>query len=101
MQSKSFSLKTNHKIKPFTKSIKVDSDKSLSIRSFLISSISHDISNVKNVLESDDVLNTILALKKLGVKIISLMELKKLGEDPSLIGKIDDSKNLNCPVVYK
>ena len=30
-----------------------------------------------------------------------LMELKKLGEDPSLIGKIDDSKNLNCPVVYK
>ena len=69
MQSKSFSLKTNHKIKPFTKSIKVDSDKSLSIRSFLISSISHDISNVKNVLESDDVLSTILALKKLGVKI--------------------------------
>ena len=30
-----------------------------------------------------------------------LMELKKLGEDPSLIGKIDDSKNLSCPVVYK
>jgi len=30
-----------------------------------------------------------------------LVELKKLGEDPSLIGKIDDSKNLSCPVVYK
>ena len=30
-----------------------------------------------------------------------LMELKKLGEDPSLIGKIDDTKNLSCPVVYK
>ena len=30
-----------------------------------------------------------------------LTELKKLGEDPSLIGKIDDSKNLSCPVVYK
>ena len=30
-----------------------------------------------------------------------LVELKKLGEDPSLIGKIDNSKNLSCPVVYK
>ena len=30
-----------------------------------------------------------------------LMELKKLGEDPSLIGKIEDSKNLSRPVVYK
>jgi len=30
-----------------------------------------------------------------------LIELKKLGEDPSLIGKIGDSKNLSYPVVYK
>tara|TARA_X000001036_G_scaffold436143_1_gene478712 strand:+ start:765 stop:2114 length:1350 start_codon:yes stop_codon:yes gene_type:complete len=69
MQSKSFSLKLNHKIKPFDKSIEVDSDKSLSIRSFLISSISQDISIAKNVLESDDVISTINCLKKLGVKI--------------------------------
>ena len=47
MQSKSFSLNINHKIKPFKKSIKVDSDKSLSIRSFLIGSISQDISMLK------------------------------------------------------
>ena len=47
MQAKSFSLKINHKIKPFTKSIKVDSDKSLSIRSFLIGSISENISVAK------------------------------------------------------
>ena len=69
MQSKSFSLKLNHKIKPFKKSIKVDSDKSLSIRSFLIGSISQDISLAKNVLESEDVISTINCLKKLGVKI--------------------------------
>ena len=69
MQSKSFSLKLNYKIKPFNKSIKVDSDKSLSIRSFLIGSISQDISSVKNVLESEDVISTINCLKKLGVKI--------------------------------
>jgi len=69
MQSKSFSLKLNHKIKPFKKSIRVDSDKSLSIRSFLIGSISQNISSVKNVLESDDVISAINCLRKLGVQI--------------------------------
>ena len=69
MQSKSFSLIINSKIKPFVKSIKVDSDKSLSIRSFLIGAISEDISHTKNVLESEDVFSTINCLKKLGVKI--------------------------------
>ncbi len=69
MQSKSFSLKLNNKIKPFKKSIKVDSDKSISIRSFLIGSINQNISLAKNVLESDDVISTINCLKKLGVLI--------------------------------
>jgi 3-phosphoshikimate 1-carboxyvinyltransferase len=69
MKSKSFSLKLNHKIRPFNKSIKVDSDKSLSIRSFLIGSICQNISFAKNVLESEDVISTISALHKLGVKI--------------------------------
>ena len=69
MQPKSFSLNINHKIKPFIKSIKVDSDKSLSIRSFLIGSISQNISTVNNILESEDVKNTISACRKLGIKI--------------------------------
>ena len=69
MGAKSFSLNINHRIKPFTKSIKVDSDKSLSIRSFLIGSICQDISVAKNVLESEDVFSTINCLKKLGVQI--------------------------------
>ena len=47
----------------------MNSDKSISIRSFLIGSISHDISKVKNVLESEDVFSTISCLKSLGVKI--------------------------------
>ena len=68
MQSKSFSLNIDNKIEPFIKSIKVDSDKSLSIRGFLIGSISQNVSSLKNVLESEDVLSAILALKKLGVK---------------------------------
>ena len=69
MRLKRFSLNINHKIKPFKKTIKVDSDKSISIRSFLIGSISHDISKVDNVLESDDVFSTINCLRKLGVYI--------------------------------
>ena len=70
MQSKSFSLKLNHKIKPFNKSIQVDSDKSISIRSFLVGSISQDISVANNVLESEDVFSAINCLRKLGVKIV-------------------------------
>ena len=69
MLSKSFNLIVNNKIKPFKKSISVDSDKSISIRSFLIGSICHDISTAKNILESEDVLSTIDCLKQLGVKI--------------------------------
>ena len=69
MSTKSFNLKIRNKISPFKKIIKVDSDKSISIRSFLIGSISHGISCVENSLESEDVLSTIKCLKKLGVKI--------------------------------
>ena len=56
MPPKSFNLIINDPIKPFKKTIKVDSDKSLSIRSFLIGAISQDISKSKNVLESEDVI---------------------------------------------
>ncbi len=69
MLSKKFSLKINSQINPFIKTIEVDSDKSLSIRSFLIGAICEDISTAKNVLESDDVFSTINCLKKLGVTI--------------------------------
>ena len=69
MPVKSFSVNVLCKINNFDKTIKVDSDKSISIRSFLIGSISHNISKVKNVLESEDVFAAIKCLKKLGVKI--------------------------------
>ena len=69
MSQKSFSVIVNCKVKPFKKTIKVDSDKSISIRSFLIGAIAQKISSAKNVLESDDVLSAIKCLRKLGVKI--------------------------------
>ena len=72
MSVKRFNLSVNKKIPPFSKTIKVDTDKSISIRSFLIGSICQNISYAKNVLESEDVISTIKCLKKLGVKIVKL-----------------------------
>ena len=69
MAAKRFNLNLKKRINSFSKTIEVDSDKSISIRSFLISSISQNISSVKNVLMSEDVLSTIKCLKKLGVDI--------------------------------
>ena len=67
---KKFDLTIKDKILPYNKTISVDADKSISIRSFLIGAISKNISKAYNVLESDDVLSTIKCLKKLGVKIL-------------------------------
>ena len=69
MLNKSFNLLVEKKISSFRKTIRVDGDKSISIRSFLIGAISQNISSAKNVLESEDVFSTIKCLKKLGVKI--------------------------------
>ena len=69
MPSKSFNLNINKKILTFSKTINVDSDKSISIRSFLIGAISRNVTSTANVLESEDVLSAINCLKKLGVKI--------------------------------
>ena len=69
MVNKRFNLILNHKIKDYKNIIEVDSDKSISIRSFLIGAISQNISYVKNALESQDVFSAINCLKKLGVKI--------------------------------
>ncbi len=69
MSYKKFNLNLNSIISEFNKTVTVDSDKSISIRSFLIGSIGNNISVVKNALNSEDVFSTINCLKKLGVKI--------------------------------
>ena len=58
------------KIKQFNKVIKVDGDKSLSIRALLFSSQSFGECKIKNLSRSGDILSTIKGLKKLGIKII-------------------------------
>ena len=57
------------KIKPFDKKIIVPGDKSLSIRWLLFASQAKGISKAKNLLMSEDILATINAIKKLGIKV--------------------------------
>ena len=65
-----FSVFINKKITKFNKKILVEGDKSISHRALLIASQCMGKSNIKDILESEDVNNTIVCLKKLGVKII-------------------------------
>ena len=51
--------------------LKIPGDKSISHRSIIIPSISKGISEIKNILMSDDVMHTLDAFKSLGVKIIN------------------------------
>ena len=63
---------TNHaiivnKIKKFNKTIEVSGDKSISIRCVLLASQAIGHSQIYNLLESDDVINTLKSIKKLGI----------------------------------
>ncbi len=62
-------LKINRTIEPFKKTLEVEGDKSLSIRWALIASQAAGKSKSKNLLRSEDVINTLNCLKKLGIKV--------------------------------
>ena len=59
----------NKVINPFKKNLEIEGDKSLSIRWALLASQAIGKSTSTNLLKSEDVLNTLKCLKKLGVKI--------------------------------
>ena len=62
-------IKIKKKINNFNKVISVSGDKSLSIRWILFSSLAKGKSKAFNLLLSDDVLATIKAVRKLGIKV--------------------------------
>ncbi len=62
-------LKINKTIKTYNKSIHIEGDKSLSIRWALLASQASGKSRCINILKSEDVLNTLKCLVKLGVKV--------------------------------
>ena len=65
---KTFTLKSS-KCKSLKGILHVPPDKSISIRALLISSICFGNTKIFNLLESDDVLDTLKSIKKLGIKI--------------------------------
>ncbi len=65
---KTFTLKS-FKSKPLNGLINVPSDKSISIRSLIISSVCIGNTKIFNLLESDDVINTLKVLRGLNIKI--------------------------------
>ena len=69
MIKNTFTLKSL-KSKCLTGKLSVPADKSISIRALLLSSICFGNTRISNLLESDDVKNTLNCLKELGVKIL-------------------------------
>ena len=62
-------LKISSIIKPFKKTLNIEGDKSLSIRWSLLASQTSGVSRSFNLLKSEDVIDTLKCLKKLGIKI--------------------------------
>ena len=59
----------NNKHNSFKKTISIDGDKSISIRTLLLGSQAYGKSLIENILLSEDIINSINCLKKLGIKI--------------------------------
>ena len=60
-------INNNHN--SFKKTIEIDGDKSISIRTLLLGSQACGKSFIENILLSEDIINSINCLKKLGIKI--------------------------------
>ena len=63
-------LLINKKINSFNKSIGISGDKSLSIRCVIMASQAIGKSKIFNLLDSEDVNNALIAIRKLGIKVI-------------------------------
>ncbi len=75
-------IKINKKINSFNNKILISSDKSISIRCVLLASLAIGTSRIYNLLESEDVINSLKSIKKLGInykKINNYYEIKGFG----------------------
>ena len=91
-------IKIKDKILPFNKSIRVSGDKSISIRCVLLASQAIGKSRIYNLLESEDVINSLRVIKKLGIKYIkkkNFYEINGYGLDGFLVKK-KSSPSKNC-----
>ena len=59
----------NNRYNSFKKTITIDGDKSISIRALLLGSQAYGKTFIENILLSEDIINSINCLKRLGIKI--------------------------------
>ena len=98
--SKNFVL-IDKKIKDYNKKIYVDGDKSLSIRWALLASQAIGISKIYNLLESEDVLNALKSIKKLGVesRVMTAISINRVAE-PYIKNKASNHLMKNRVVIF-
>ena len=61
-------IEISNKIEPYKKTICVSGDKSISIRTVLLASQAIGKSKIYNLLEAEDVINSLKCIGKLGIK---------------------------------
>ena len=59
----------NDKNNSFKKTVSIDGDKSISIRTLLLGSQAYGKTSIENILPSEDIVNAIKCLRKLGIRI--------------------------------
>ena len=67
-------ISIRHKLNNFNKKIKVSADKSISIRAVLLASQAVGISKISNLLESEDVLNSLFIKFKVLESMVSILK---------------------------
>ena len=75
-------ININKKINSFNNKILISSDKSISIRCVLLASLAIGTSRIYNLLESEDVINSLKSISKLGIdykKIKNYYEIRGFG----------------------
>ena len=81
----------NNKHNSFKKTVSIDGDKSISIRTLLLGSQAYGKTSIENILLSEDIINAIKCLRKLGTRI-SLDKNKLINFDVSKQNSKDMSK---------
>ena len=71
-------IKINKKINSFKKEIEVPGDKSISIRCVLLGSQAIGVTKIYNLLESEDVINSLKCIKKLGINYKKFRDFYKI-----------------------
>ncbi len=86
---------TKQKIKKLSGTISLVGDKSISHRALILSSMSSGKSEISNLLESEDIMNTMNILKDLGIKIVK-KERKWVVYGNGTNGFMQPKKALDC-----